>query len=435
MRHVVELELRLNKSKNMKSKLYIPKKLKVGFQKRSDTFTQKLAYVIYWDDKNVLRKEKSWEGWRDKKIDPIEIENIPYGNFTLNKDVHRDGGHFGVGKNHIRVYDDRGIEFEITPENLVFILMNTNCVKRSLEGEYVYAWHGQDLVLLSTNCQDYKASSEFTKLQGEKVGAKNFVPGHWYMAKDQKELMYLGRHDWYEWKREKVGERQRNQHSYYGGAGKEDIYHYFRKPKKKHVFISKDKKIESHSDGNKISRQLTDTVDDDYVGNLELFLGSFNAGAVEKIELEELGVEDPKITIGDITESNGEVPYCYIENKGGFNFSNVKKSGDKYLITPYCLYVKTNRKGYDKLSGPLEIEEVCYIKQREDSKTIKLENGILVCEDYIYYTSQMDIKSDCIMIDYFYGADKESKFPIESLKTKKITRMKVYLSNGRSFFV
>ena len=36
---------------------------------------KKLADVIYFDNKGVLRKEKSWKGWRDKKIDSQEFLN------------------------------------------------------------------------------------------------------------------------------------------------------------------------------------------------------------------------------------------------------------------------------------------------------------------------------------------------------------------------
>ncbi len=42
----------------MNTNIFIPKKLKVGYQYRDDTFTGKLAYVIYYDEKNKLRKEK-----------------------------------------------------------------------------------------------------------------------------------------------------------------------------------------------------------------------------------------------------------------------------------------------------------------------------------------------------------------------------------------
>ena len=44
----------------MKSNIYIPKRLNVGYQNREDTYTVKIAYVIYYDEKGKLRKETSW---------------------------------------------------------------------------------------------------------------------------------------------------------------------------------------------------------------------------------------------------------------------------------------------------------------------------------------------------------------------------------------
>lgn len=41
--------------------LYLPSKIKVGYQKRNNCYTKKLAYVIYYDGKGKLRKEASWE--------------------------------------------------------------------------------------------------------------------------------------------------------------------------------------------------------------------------------------------------------------------------------------------------------------------------------------------------------------------------------------
>jgi len=57
----------------MKSNIFIPKKCKVGFNERSDTYTGVLGYVIYNDGK-VWRKESSWESWREKFIEPDEAE-------------------------------------------------------------------------------------------------------------------------------------------------------------------------------------------------------------------------------------------------------------------------------------------------------------------------------------------------------------------------
>lgn len=41
----------------MKSNIFVPKRINVGFQERSSTYTGKLAYVIYYDEKGTLRKE------------------------------------------------------------------------------------------------------------------------------------------------------------------------------------------------------------------------------------------------------------------------------------------------------------------------------------------------------------------------------------------
>lgn len=43
--------------------IFIPKKVKVGYRSRNDTFTGKLAYVNYLNDKNKWALEKSWQGW------------------------------------------------------------------------------------------------------------------------------------------------------------------------------------------------------------------------------------------------------------------------------------------------------------------------------------------------------------------------------------
>lgn len=176
----------------MTDKIYIPNKIKVGFQERSDTYSRKLAYIIYQDSKNVWRKEASWESWRekyisdeefeekrlnsynkrindlmtsgryswetkttkiytqeeaikelgvyadydfevrgssnDKSIQPQEFKNEPIEGFVLNKKA----GGYSSGWNHrqtyCRVYDPRGFEFEISIPNLLYILENTNSV-------------------------------------------------------------------------------------------------------------------------------------------------------------------------------------------------------------------------------------------------------------------------------------------------------------------
>jgi hypothetical protein len=197
----------------MKKQLFIPERLKVGFVERGGTYTGRLAYVIYYDQKGVLRKETSWQTWRDKKIEPIELENKPFEGFVLNK---RAGGAAGswsswnVRQEYCRVWDPRcegtdkdgksisGFEFEITIPNLLYILSECNCHKgKGLEGTFVYAWDGTSVVLLPTCAAEYQESQKFTQLQGQSVGTRELIPGITYLTKKQESLIYVGRFDYY----------------------------------------------------------------------------------------------------------------------------------------------------------------------------------------------------------------------------------------------
>lgn len=210
----------------MKSQLYIPKKCKVGFNLREDTYTGKLGYVIYHDGK-IWRKEPSWESWRQKEgqlvhagyelkedgtynyqkqiqkclgdeIKPIEFDNVPTEGFVLNKKVGGVKYDWNVRQTYCRIYDPRGFEFEITIPNLLFILQETNSIKgKGLEGEFVYSWDGKDIVLLPTCSNDYKACTNFTELQTKKVSVKDLKIGATYNTKKEEKLVYLGKFNFY----------------------------------------------------------------------------------------------------------------------------------------------------------------------------------------------------------------------------------------------
>lgn len=184
----------------MKSNIFIPKTINVGYQNRSGTYTGKLAYVVYTDNKGILRKEASWNSWRDKKIEPDTFDNIPTSGFVLNKKA----GDYSDGWNHrqayCRVYDPRNFEFEITIENLLYILENANSIKgKGLEGEFVYGWDGKDLVLMPVDSPDYKEIAEYNKIvhNNESIRTKDLIIGATYITKSQQEMIYMGRHDYY----------------------------------------------------------------------------------------------------------------------------------------------------------------------------------------------------------------------------------------------
>lgn len=184
-----------------KSSLFIPQKVKVGYQNRNGTYTGRLAYIIYYDNNGKLRKETSWQSWRNKEIEPDEFENCPTEGFVLNKKVGGHKSHWNFRQAYVRIYDPRGFEFEITVPNLLFILENTSSIKgKGLEGEFVYAWSGTELVLLPVDSPDY---ADLTKLNekrfsDEKIKARDLKIGATYLSDNNTEWVYMGRFDYYE---------------------------------------------------------------------------------------------------------------------------------------------------------------------------------------------------------------------------------------------
>ena len=77
------------------SNLYIPKKIHVGYQLRDDTYTGKLAYIIYEDETGVIRKKASWDNWINKTLEQHVFDNVPT-RYIFNKGVQRQG-YYRVG--------------------------------------------------------------------------------------------------------------------------------------------------------------------------------------------------------------------------------------------------------------------------------------------------------------------------------------------------
>ena len=191
--------------------LYIPSRIKIGFQKRSDCYTGKLGYVIYYDDDNKLRKEKSWDGWRDSSIESVEFDNVKRSGYILNKGVQRFSD-WGSGRSVIRVYDPRDFEFEISIDNLIGILMHSDVSKRDIQEECVFAWSGTELVLLPVNSVEYQESIEYTKKQALKLSTKDLIKGcRYHMKKQNKILTYIGFFDWWDFIEQEITKGKDNQ--------------------------------------------------------------------------------------------------------------------------------------------------------------------------------------------------------------------------------
>lgn len=224
----------------MKSNIFIPKKINVGFQNRSDTYTKKLAYIIYYDEKGVLRKERSWDGWRDKEIDNIIFDNEPTSGFVLNKKVGDYCSDWNHRQAYVRVYDSRDFEFEITIENLLYILENASSIKgKGLEGEFIYGWDGKDLLLIPTSSPDYFEISKYNEIvqANTHIKAKELILGATYMTKSNEEWIYMGRFDYWKIDYDQIPiESKSSSYSFYGSrqqykSVKKDVnkgkHHYF----------------------------------------------------------------------------------------------------------------------------------------------------------------------------------------------------------------
>lgn len=256
----------------MSSNLFIPTKIKVGYKKRNDTYTKRLAYIIYFDEKGKLRKETSWNSWRDKNIAAEEYENTPTTGFILNKGVERcNWGHFSSGRSYIRIFDSRGIEFEVTPENLINILMHTDCNKRDLVGEFVYAWSGKELILLPCNSQEYKDAVGFTERKNKNVHKKNLIPGHSYKTKTGEDVIYIGYFDWYQTNYGNSRSCKKNHIFYYGG--KELVFGQTNEG----FFFKKDHKF--------LAEQNTTEPVEEFSSLLEKFQRSTQSSKIVKFEL------------------------------------------------------------------------------------------------------------------------------------------------------
>jgi hypothetical protein len=272
----------------MREQMYIPKEIVVGFQKRSDTFTGKLAYVIYKDGKGKLRKEASWNGWRNKEIEPVTIQNVPSTGFTLNKGIKRDG-YWGNGRSVIRVWDPRDFEFEISVDNLIGILMHADVSKRDITEPCVFAWYGTELVLLPTNSEEYQTSVKFTDNQHKKFSSKSLVVGHTYQPKKANEtVVYLGRLNQFELKHDYgtsqwVSKDKGVEHVFIGSESKQI---FFKSPS---AFIADVVSEEIHADFAALMDEFYSNDCSQQVVGVKLVRGKYQDGRYDTPDTVELG--------------------------------------------------------------------------------------------------------------------------------------------------
>jgi hypothetical protein len=403
----------------MKSTIFIPKKIKVGYQHRDDTYTKKLAYVIYYDNKGVLRKETSWKGWihdtgrnlgrwengkyvvyNAPAIQPDDFENEPTEGFVLNKKA----GGYDTGWNHrqtyCRVFDPRGFEFEITIPNLLYILENTSAIKgKGLEGKFVYGWSGKDLVLIPEKAPEYVEMMEFTENLNLKMKKTDFIPGLNYLTKQNVIKTYLGYFNQHsqQWNRER--------HNYVDTITKKHWFAY-------QVNLGNGQQltyIETVSGLSGFAKKVSDEYEPNFGDYLTLMERREDYSPIDYDELVDL-------TIDEINEYNTEndrsFTYLYIKDdegsiyevSGNFNYLNDTTNNDYYKN-------RTNITVYNKMSFK--------------NKLLKNDQTF---ED-LNYSAQSRERLRYRQI--FNLSENEIVTPEDLVNKFKIKRKKTYLQNGK----
>lgn len=263
----------------MKQKMYIPEKLMVGFQKRSDTMTGKLSYITYMKDKKIY-KERSWKNWSSNDIPKENHDNKPLSGFLVSKDVtHYSYSYYSRGsqRTKMRIFDPRGFDFEISINNLTFIIETCNINNGEIEGEFIYAWDGTELILIPTKTTEYKESIEFSENELKKIAVKDLVVGATYQTKKvEHEVVYLGRFDYFKngrYSRSNTSKDICHAERQYG----DDIYipfDFYEGKGKKHVFFNRSKRNYEVQITNQLSICLDSDIADDYDELLEKYMHS-----------------------------------------------------------------------------------------------------------------------------------------------------------------
>lgn len=364
------------------STCFIASKLKVGFQERNDTFTGKLAYVIYYDAKNKLRKEASWNGWCNKSLGDIEVDNVPTSGFMINKGIQRSSEWFGTGRTVVRIHDPRGFEFEITHDNLIQLLMHSDVSKRDIVQECVYAWFGTQLVLLPTNSAEYQSSLVHTAKQSMKIGAKELIKGATYAVKQGDAVyMYLGHHEWFDWERVRTN-----------GKWSENVRK--RKPKK-HIFVDMSSGRMAPMSPSTLSSVVDENVQDTYSTKLDEFLTGPHASHLSDVKFTTEVIDTLPTQYINRNGYHGSRELTFIKVIDDKNVLRIRLNGNTYVLDP--LHKGSNKMIDIDQCVPTDVLDTLYVhmlKTDSDSSDVFSDYDNIRNDYYRYGYSHHNRKMD-----------------------------------------
>lgn len=270
------------------------------------------------------------------EIKPYEFENKPMEGFVLNKEAGGGTRGWDARATYCRVYDPRGFEVEISIDNLLYILQETNSIKgKGLEGEFVYSWSGKDLVLLPTSSLEYTESLKFTSLSKTKIGVKDLELGFNYNDKYSAIYTYIGKYNHIVLSEYDYGGRDYNYHT------------------TSYVFYDENNEFVFFDNLSKLATKVSDT----YVSNIAELVDKFNNS---KYFLDETKIEVEKATY------YGENEIILVEDADGgfiqYSIYHIKESN-------YNNYYNRNSNAGKTLRYELSSNKKIYLNNLRIKKT------------------------------------------------------------------
>ena len=120
--------------------------------------------------------------------------------FVLNRKAGGTSNGWNHRSTYCRVYHPMNFEFEISIENLLYVLENTSSIKgKGLENKMILGWQGKDLILIPEDAPEYQDMIKFTDIQKLKVSKKELIPGNIYINGYNDKVVFLKEDIGYDW--------------------------------------------------------------------------------------------------------------------------------------------------------------------------------------------------------------------------------------------
>lgn len=169
---------------------YIPNELYVGF--RSDGEDTLTCFMTpYAKDSAFTKRKKTIDDWASKEMNTLIVDNKPQNGFRLVDTSRR----YRTNNVLFRViHPEFGAEFEITAENFMEILQNSDVVKGEIQEKLLIIRDGAKNVLVIENSPQHLGSSNVDE-NGKEIflSKKDYKEGDRISVKGIGDVIYLGK--------------------------------------------------------------------------------------------------------------------------------------------------------------------------------------------------------------------------------------------------